>query len=218
MRVDSHHHLWRFAPDEYAWIADDMAILRRDYGIDDLDAVTRPAGVDRTVVVQARQSLVENDDLLAAAAQNPTIAAVVGWVDLRDPHVADTLAGYAVRPRFRGVRHIVQAEPDGFLDDEAFNRGIAGLRAFDLVYDLLIVGRQLPEAIRFVDRHPDQPFVLDHLGKPAIRAAAFDSEWEASIRALALFANAFRAASAIGALAKLDIPVGSAEAARVLAP
>jgi L-fuconolactonase len=185
MRVDSHHHLWRFAPDEYTWIADDMAVLRRDYGIDDLEAVVRPAGIDGTIVVQARQSLVENDDLLVAAARCPTIAAVVGWVDLRDPRVADTLAGYAAHPRFRGVRHIVQAEPDGFLDDEHFNRGIARLKTFDLVYDLLIVARQLPEAIRFVDRHPDQPFVLDHLAKPTIRAAAFDSEWEASIRALA---------------------------------
>jgi L-fuconolactonase len=185
MRVDSHHHLWRFAPDEYTWIADDMAVLRRDYGIHDLEAVVRPAGIDGTIVVQARQSLVENDDLLAAAARCPTIAAVVGWVDLRAPHVADTLAGYAARPRFRGVRHIVQAEPDGFLDDEHFNRGIARLKTFDLVYDLLIVARQLPEALRFVDRHPDQPFVLDHLAKPTIRAAAFDTEWEASIRALA---------------------------------
>ena len=142
-------------------------------------------GIDGTIVVQARQSLLENDDLLVAATRCPTIAAVVGWVDLRDPHVADTLAGYAARPRFRGVRHIVQAEPDGFLDDEHFNRGIARLKAFDLVYDLLIVARQLPEALRFVDRHPDQPFVLDHLAKPTIRAAAFDTAWEASIRALA---------------------------------
>lgn len=185
MRVDSHHHLWRYHADEYPWIGDDMAVLRRDYGPDDLDVIVRTAGLDATVVVQARQSLVENDDLLAAAARHPAIAAVVGWVDLRDRRVEDTLATVAARPHFRGVRHVVQAEPDGFMDDPAFNEGIARLRRFGLVYDLLIVSRQLPEAIRFVDRHPAQPFVLDHLAKPTIRAAAFDEAWKTSIRELA---------------------------------
>lgn len=185
MRVDSHHHLWRYRADEYAWIADDMAVLRRNYGPDDLDTIVRAAGLDATVVVQARQSLVENDDLLAAATRHPVIAAVVGWVNLRDGRVEETLATYAARPRFRGVRHVVQAEPDGFLDDDAFNHGVARLQRFGLVYDILIVARQLPEAMRFVDRHPDQPFVLDHLAKPTIRAAAFDAPWKASIRELA---------------------------------
>lgn len=185
MRVDSHHHLWRYTADEFPWIADDMAVLRRDYGPDDLDAIIRAAGLDATVVVQARQSLVENDDLLAAAARHPAIAAVVGWVNLRDERVEDTLATYAAHPRFRGVRHVVQAEPDGFMDDDAFNQGVARLKRFGLVYDILIVARQLPEAIRFVDRHPDQPFVLDHLAKPTIRPAAFDAAWSTSIRELA---------------------------------
>jgi L-fuconolactonase len=185
MRVDSHHHLWQYSADEYAWITDDMAVLRRDYGASDLETLARATGVDATVVVQARQSLAENDDLLASAERSSRIAAVVGWVDLRDPRVDEVLEACAAHPRFRGVRHIVQAEPDGFMDDVSFNAGISHLQRVGLVYDILIVGRQLPEATRLVDRHPHQPFVLDHLAKPTIRAAAFDTAWEVSIRELA---------------------------------
>jgi len=185
MPVDSHHHLWTYQADEYAWITDAMGVLRRDYGVDDLAAACRGTGIDATIAVQARQTLDENDDLLAAAAASPLVVGVVGWADLRAPNVAEVLAPYAAQPAFVGVRHVVQAEPDGFMLDPAFNSGIRALRPLGLVYDILIVARQLPEAMAFVDRHPDQPFVLDHLAKPAICADAFDEAWAGALRELA---------------------------------
>jgi L-fuconolactonase len=78
----------------------------------------------------------------------------------------------------------VQAEPDGFLDGAEFNRGIAALRGTDLVYDILIFARQLAEATRFVDRHPQQVFVLDHIAKPSIATGEI-AQWSAGIRELA---------------------------------
>lgn len=185
MRVDSHHHLWHFDADQYDWIAPSMTVLRRDYLCDELAAVARQAGIEATIAVQARQCLEENDALLAAADRCPIIAGVVGWVDLREADVARTLDRYLADPRFRGVRHIVQAEPDGFLADPAFNRGIRALAGTGLVYDLLILGRQLGEAIDFVDRHPAQSFVLDHIAKPTICEGAFDDTWARDFRELA---------------------------------
>jgi L-fuconolactonase len=69
----------------------------------------------------------------------------------------------------------VQAEPDGFLDRQDFRRGIAALERYGLVYDILIYGRQLPEAVRFAASFPDQRMVLDHLGKPDVRGGEFAS-------------------------------------------
>jgi L-fuconolactonase len=185
MAVDSHHHLWRYSPAEYAWIGTGMEVLQRDYDEADLAEAARGTGVDATVVVQARQSPEENEALLEAARTSPLVAAVVGWVDLQAPDVERVLAPLADDPAFVGVRHIVQAEPDGFLDGTAFNAGIRALERVDLVYDILIYAPQLPEAIRFVDRHPRQRFVLDHLAKPAIRAAGFDETWAQHLRELA---------------------------------
>lgn len=187
MRIDTHQHLWRFDPDEYGWIGAAATALRRDYLHADLARELDAAGIDASVAVQARQSLAENDALLAeAAASARRIRGVVGWVDLAADNVDDVLTRYAARPRFVGVRHVVQGEPDpAFLARPAFNRGIERLRAHGLVYDLLIHASQLPATMAFVDRHPSQPFVLDHIAKPTIVSGRFDTTWARDFREIA---------------------------------
>jgi hypothetical protein len=53
-----------------------------------------------------------------------------------------------------------------------------------LVYEILIHERHLPAAIEFVDRHPHQLFVLDHLAKPPISEGKLDP-WRTHLRELA---------------------------------
>lgn len=187
MKIDSHQHLWRFDAAEYDWIPADPPTLRRDYLPADLARELEAAGLDAAIAVQARQSLAENDFLLAQAeASGGRIRGVVGWVDLAAEDVGATLARYAGRPRFVGVRHVVQGEADPeFLARRPFNRGVSALRAHGLVYDVLIYAAQLPAAIAFVDRHPAQSFVLDHLAKPTIAPGRFDEAWARHFRDIA---------------------------------
>ena len=183
LRVDAHHHLWNYDPLEYAWITDEMRAIRRSFLETDLSAELRSARVDLAVAVQARQSLEETRWLLNCAHSTPRIAAVVGWLPLDADNLSEHLDAMH-DPRLAGLRHIVQAEPDSFLDNPAFNRGISSLSARGLTYDLLVYERQLPEAIRFVDRHPNQPFVLDHAAKPRIAAGELEP-WATNLRELA---------------------------------
>jgi L-fuconolactonase len=163
-----------------------MPALRRDYGLAELEAVLAGTGVDRTVLVHAQQHVDETEWMLDLARQSSRIAGVVGWVPLVAPDLDDTLARLTADPRLRGVRHIVHDEPDDdYLLRDDVNRGVARLARVGLVYDLLIFARHLPQAIAFVDRHPQQPFVVDHVAKPVIRAAAFDARWAEGLRALA---------------------------------
>jgi L-fuconolactonase len=107
-------------------------------------------------------------------------------VDLAADDAHAVLTRYATRPRFVAVRHVVQGESDpGFLARPAFNRGVSRLRAHGLVYDVLIYAHQLPAAIAFVDAHPSQPFVLDHIAKPVIDSGRFDEAWARSFREIA---------------------------------
>ena len=185
MRIDSHQHFWRYSPQEYPWIGRGMEILARDYLPADLAAVAAVSGVGRTVAVQARQSLEETRWLLSLADEHPLIAGVVGWVDLRGQGVAAELARFADHPRLVGVRHVVQDEPDPrFLVGEAFVRGVRELVRFGLTYDLLVYPRQLPAAVELAGLLPEQPFVLDHVAKPAIKAGEIDG-WRRDIRLLA---------------------------------
>jgi L-fuconolactonase len=182
--IDSHHHFWRYSAAEYGWILDAMAVLRRDFLPVDLERETRAAGVDGVVSVQARQTVAETEWLLSMAEANPFIRGVVGWVPLADPGVGAILERLARRPKLKAVRHVVQDEPDGFLLRDDVNRGVGLLKGLGLAYEILIFERQLPEAVAFVDRHPDQVFVLDHIAKPRIRDGAL-SPWRERLRELA---------------------------------
>lgn len=184
MRVDAHHHLWRYSTEEYGWIDESMLALRRDFLPEDLERETAAAGVDATVAVQARQTLEETEWLLELANQSPVIAGVVGWAPIAAADFPETVSKLAQQPLLKGLRHVVQAEPDGFLDGADFNRGIAALQGTGLVYDVLIFARQLKEAARFVDRHPKQSFVLDHIAKPDIAGGGLET-WARDFRELA---------------------------------
>lgn len=187
MRIDAHQHLWAFDEGEYAWIVEaGLDGLRRDFLGPDLDAVLEAHGIDGSVAVQARQTEEETRFLLESAREHPRILGVVGWVDLADePAREGALDRFGADPRLVGVRHVVQDEPEGFLDDAAFRAGVARLGARGLVYDLLVYERQLEEALRFVDALPaDLPVVLDHIAKPRIADGALEP-WRERFRDLA---------------------------------
>jgi L-fuconolactonase len=184
MKIDSHHHFWRYDAVEYGWIDDSMAAIRRDFFPEQLYTEITKAGIDGVVSVQARQSLVETEWLLSLASDHAFIQGVVGWVNMVSPRVSAELESFAAHPKFKAVRHVIQGEPDGFLLREEFDRGIRELKKFGLAYDILIFERQLPQAIAFVDKHPDQIFVLDHLAKPRIKDEQVEP-WRKNLRELA---------------------------------
>jgi L-fucono-1,5-lactonase len=186
--IDAHHHLWHYSAAEYDWIDDRMAALQRDFLPTDLTAELAKVGVDGAVTVQTRQTLEETRWLLELAQSCEVIRGVVGWAPLAAPEFEDSVAALAMNPKLVGLRHGVQAEPKGFLDDASFNRGICALQEIGLVYDLLILESQLEEAIRFVDRHPQQTFVVDHIAKPKIAAAVLEP-WRTQIRELSQRSN-----------------------------
>lgn len=183
--IDSHHHLWRYTAAEYGWIPHDWSPLRRDFLPADLHAATRAAGVTGVVTVQARQTREETEWLLDLAKNDPLIRGVVGWVPLIDPNVDDVLDELIEQPKFRAARHVLQGEPDdGYMLRADFHNGIRALTARNLAYDILILERQLPPAVTFVDRHPEQVFVVDHIAKPRIAAGEIEP-WARNLRELA---------------------------------
>ena len=185
IKIDAHHHFWNYDPVQYDWIDDNMRAIRRDFLPGDLQTEITASGVSGAISVQARQTLDETRWLLDLADQNEFIRGVVGWAPLVDTNVADTLNELASNPKLCSVRHVLQGELDPFyaLRDD-FNAGIRALKPLNLAYDILVFEHHLPQTIRFVDKHPDQIFVLDHLAKPRVRSAEI-SPWRENIQELA---------------------------------
>lgn len=191
MIIDAHHHLWEYNERDYFWMTGSMTSLRRNFLADELEEAMRTSGVDATVAVQARQTLAETEWLLQLAERHCFIRGVVGWVPLIDPQVEEQLERFARNPVLKSVRHVLHDEADDFyMLREDFNRGIGLLKRFNLAYDILVFERHLPQTITFVDRHPDQLFILDHIAKPLIREGKL-SPWRENIAELGRRPNVY---------------------------
>lgn len=190
-KIDAHHHLWRYQPAEYGWIDDRMTVLQRDFLPDDLEKELGPARIAGTVAVQARQTLEETTWLLELAAKSKFIRGVVGWAPMASESFPADLERLRSQPKLKGLRHVVQDEPDdNFILGEKFNRGISRLKGTGLVYDILIFEKHLPATVQFVDRHPHQKFVLDHVAKPKISGLVMDP-WRSNLVELARRENVY---------------------------
>ena len=191
MIIDAHHHLWEYNDRDYVWMNDEMISLRRDFLMADLEQAMHESGVEGTVVVQARQTTEETAWLLDLAARHSCILGVVGWAPLAGADAGKFLEHFAQDPKLKAVRHVLHDEPDDFymLRDD-FNRGVSLLHNFGLAYDILIFERHLPQTLTFVDRHPNQIFVIDHLAKPRIREGAI-AQWREQMMELAKRDNVY---------------------------
>jgi L-fuconolactonase len=192
VRIDAHHHVWDLVPQTTHW-TDDIPALHRSFTVEDLRPALRAHRIDATVLVQTVPTEAETQELLRLAAGEPLVGAVVGWVELTAPDVADRLARLREQPGGRalaGVRHGVQdeADPDWLLRPDV-RRGLAAVGAAGLVHDLLIRPDQLAAAVRTVTESPGVRFVLDHAGNPEIDPDAF-GPWAEQMALLARCPNA----------------------------
>lgn len=185
-RIDAHQHFWRYQPQDYGWISDDMPALKQDRLPADVLPLMQSQQVNGCIAVQARQTADETPFLVELASQYPWIAGVIGWLDLRSNRLPHELECWQQTSVVKGYRHIVQDEsnPAEFLADPAFNRGVSAVQQSGKVYEVLIHAKDLAAATTFCARHDQGWLVLDHLGKPAIgRESAAD--WRQRLAPLA---------------------------------
>jgi len=184
MRIDAHQHFWIFDPVRDSWIDETMKGIKKDFLPEMLAPILKRNNFDGCVAVQADQSEIETQFLLDLAKKNTFIKAVVGWVDLCADNVEDRLAHFSENKKFKGLRHIVQAEADDFMLRADFQNGISKLQAYGLTYDVLVFPKQLPAAIALVKKFPNQQFVVDHMAKPPIKKGEIKA-WKNNIEVLA---------------------------------
>lgn len=184
-RIDAHQHYWQVARGDYGWMGPHVAPIRRDYFPADMKPHLDAVGISRTVVVQAAPTVAETEFLLDLADRDETIAAVVGWVDLHASDAVATLQRLARRPKFRGIRPMLQDIDDTFdILDPSCIAALERMPALGLSFDALLQPRHLPVAAALADRLPDLAVVVDHGAKPFI-ATGMIEPWASDMAALA---------------------------------
>ncbi|MEM9832412.1 MAG: amidohydrolase family protein [Bacteroidota bacterium] len=190
-KIDSHQHFWQYSPETHGWISDEMAVLKQDFLPKNLAPLLKANDCVGCVAVQASQTLAETNWLLSLAAQNDFILGVVGWVDLRDSQLANTLDDLSKESKLKGIRHVIQDEPDDkFMLQPDFIRGVNLLAGYRLTYDLLIFEKHLSAALSFVEQISQVPTVIDHIAKPKIGKNELQP-WKQNITALANNSTAY---------------------------
>jgi L-fuconolactonase len=190
--VDSHVHFWDPGRLSYPWLANLPALLRP---YRPADSVAAAGDLDAVVFVEAGchpdHAEAELRWVEELAAAWPVLAAVVAQVPLEYGAAASgAVEALAAHRRVTGVRRNVQDEPDGFMDRPDFVTGVGLLARAGLTFDACVRHHQLAELVRLVDRCPAVTFVLDHLGKPAVKAGAFEP-WAARIADLSARPNVY---------------------------
>ena len=187
--IDSHQHFWQVGRFDYPWMSSDLGVLYRDYLPDDLVPILRQNGVKQTVLVQASNSVAESRWLLDLADKNSFIAGVVGWVDLMSVAIDAQLDELCARPKFKGVRHLVESEPkDDWLVQPAVLSGLKKLSARGLSYDLLVHTHHLQYVPLVADSCPNLPLVIDHMAKPPVARNEI-KEWSEALKPVASYPN-----------------------------
>uniref|UniRef100_UPI0032171970 amidohydrolase family protein n=1 Tax=uncultured Draconibacterium sp. TaxID=1573823 RepID=UPI0032171970 len=183
--IDTHHHYWNYNPVEFDWINNEMAVIRRSFLPKELKQTLAGTAVTGVISVQARQCVEETDWLLLMAAEHDFMKGIIGWVPLASSEIEPVLEKYQNNSWLKGVRHVVQGEPDPeFILGKQFNAGVSKLKDFNLVYEILIFEHQLANTIKFVDQHPNQQFILNHIAKPRIKENVMQP-WADQIKQLA---------------------------------
>ena len=161
-------------------------ILCRDYLPADLAPIIQ---TNRTILVQASNSVAESKWLLELANTNSFIAGIVGWVDLMSPEIDTQLDELCADPKFKGVRHLVESEPnDDWLVQPAVLKGLKQISARGLSYDLLVHTRHLKYVSGVAESSPELALVIDHLAKPPIARGEI-TEWSRALQPLARYSN-----------------------------
>jgi L-fuconolactonase len=192
--VDSHVHLWDPGRYRIPWL-DDVPALDRPIGPIDYRAQT--AGVDIEAFVYVEVDIAPDYRFLEArlaeafASEDPRLRGIVASapVEYGDQVRPFIEALVEVGPRVKGIRRLLQGEPDpAYCLRPGFVRGVELLADYRLSFDICVYHSQLAAAVELVRRLPGVSFVLDHLGKPAIKDGVLDP-WREHIAALADLPN-----------------------------
>jgi L-fuconolactonase len=191
MRIDAHQHFWKVSRGDYHWMSPNLAILYRDFMPEDLLPLLKQLGFDKSIVVQAAQTVAETDFLLELAKQHEFIAGVVGWLDLESAQFEQQFARYRKVEKFIGLRPMLQD-----LDDDAWICRPQVLGNLKLVaearfpFEFLTYTRHIPYVLRALEAVPGLHAVIDHISKPEIKTRKLEP-WKTLMAEAAKHPNLF---------------------------
>jgi L-fuconolactonase len=191
MRIDAHQHFWKVSRGDYHWMTPNLPVLYRDFMPEDLLPLLRQFRFDKTVLVQAAQTVDETDFLLGLAEKYDFIAGVVGWLDLESEQFEQDFARYRKTAKFIGLRPMLQdLNDDGWICRPQVLRSLTRVAEAQFPFEFLTYTRHLPYVLRALQAVPGLHAVIDHVSKPEIKIRKTEP-WKTLMAEAAQFPNLF---------------------------
>ncbi len=191
--VDSHVHLADPKRFSYAWTRNAPS-LNRTVLPEHLTKAAAPVRIDQIVFVEVDVDYPQHIDEAAwvqsLAQSDPRVKGMVAALPLEQGKAAKAgLDKLRQNKILRGIRRLIQNQTDpDFCIRPNFIEGLKLLAPHDLVFDICIFHHHLPNAIKMVRQCPEVRFILDHIGKPGIKAGLMDP-WRKDLKELASLPN-----------------------------
>jgi L-fuconolactonase len=190
MRIDAHQHYWQIGKHGQVWPTGDLADIFRDFVPATLEADLLRSKIDATIAVQSQPDMRDTDWLLNLADQTPSVAAVVGWADIKAADAESVIKRLAASPKLRGIRPMLQDLPTMWILDPAVEPAIDAMIANKLTFDALIRPIHIQSVTRFAHAHQALTIVVDHAAKPII-AEKMPEQWVRDLAELAKSPNVY---------------------------
>ena len=205
--TDCHHHLWDLQANYYPWLTDTVKkrvcgdyekIRNRNFLLKDFRQNRGALKVDRMVHVEAvidRSDPVQETAWLQSIANEETSEGfpqgIVAHAGMERENIESVLEGHCEHPNIRGIRDFVHEawiDPENpqtsQLENAIWRDNIGLLKKHGLSFDLQVYWQQMKEAAALVESHPDQPFVLVHIGQPAYQDEENSEGWRNGMKLL----------------------------------
>lgn len=183
--IDSHQHFWRLGRGDYHWLTDELKAIYRDFLPETLAPLLAASGIDKSITVQAAETVNESDFILELAEDNEFVSGVVAWVNMEDSTDLAALERWKDNPYFLGIRPVMQDIPDlEWMLKPELDWAFQWLMQNDFSFDALVKPPQLQNLLKLADRYEQQRMVIDHGAKPYIAEGEMEP-WASHMAALA---------------------------------
>ena len=218
--IDAHAHLWNLSgPIRYPWLTPpfredgpggSIEPIAHDYLLSDYLTDARRWNVKGFVHIDAAadaaNALDETIWLEGIAAKEGMPNAIIAFAPLHDPDVESVLRAQAAHSHVRGIRNTINWHPDplrrfaprDLTQDDQWRHGFSLLGRYGLSFDLQCYPGQMPGLAPLIERHPEIPVIIDHLGMPVASDSDGFGQWRQGLKVLAALPHVAIKLSGVG--------------------
>ncbi|TMV51899.1 hypothetical protein FE783_02845 [Paenibacillus mesophilus] len=199
MNIDTHIHLYDPEAGDFSWPEPGSPIYRTVLP-PDFTKQAAPHGITRSVVVACTTQPEQTKLILETMHDDPSIAAVIGFIEAGSPDFIEWYDRFCEYPKFRGFRFICTEKPN----EQDFRNAayVSGKRAN--VLEFLGSFEGIAKMSGLIEANPEVNFIIEHFARMQTDAKTMPPAFMQFLEDMSAYPNVYMKTSALLPLASAD--------------